>query len=310
VVTNRINDGNIFIFDRNGKALRKINRFGQGGEEYSYSTEIILDEDNGEMFVADAPAREILVYDLYGSFKRSFKFEDTGYYRFIYNYDRDNLICYKSYSPIDTEQACHLIISKKDGSVTREIKIPFKEVKTPIMIVNVEGNELHITFEFYLTVLHEGNWVLTHTSSDTVYRYLPDGHIIPFIVRTPSVHSMDPEVFLFPGVLADRYYFMQILKKEFDIERMKGSPQINLVYDRQEKAIFESTVYNGDYSDKKQVHMNSEPVNSEIAILQSLEAPDLVEAYGNGQLKGQLAEIAAGLDEESNPVIMLIKHRK
>ncbi|MDR1258254.1 MAG: 6-bladed beta-propeller, partial [Tannerellaceae bacterium] len=26
VVTNRINDGNIFIFDRNGKALRKINR--------------------------------------------------------------------------------------------------------------------------------------------------------------------------------------------------------------------------------------------------------------------------------------------
>lgn len=44
LVTNRRNDGDIFVFDRTGKGLRKINRLGQSGEEYSHPTEIILDE--------------------------------------------------------------------------------------------------------------------------------------------------------------------------------------------------------------------------------------------------------------------------
>ena len=35
VVTNWINDGDIFIFDRSGKGMRKINNFGQSGEEYT-----------------------------------------------------------------------------------------------------------------------------------------------------------------------------------------------------------------------------------------------------------------------------------
>lgn len=75
IVSNRSVDGNIFIFDRkNGKGLRKINRLGQGPEEYSQFTDIILDEDNNEMFVIAYSSRKILVYDLYGNFKRKFKF--------------------------------------------------------------------------------------------------------------------------------------------------------------------------------------------------------------------------------------------
>jgi len=36
----------------------------------------------------------------------------------------------------------------------------------------------------------------------------------------------------------------------------------------------------------------------------------LVEAHKKGLLKGKLKEIAATLDEEDNPVIMLVKHKK
>ncbi|MDH6358178.1 hypothetical protein M2135_003185, partial [Parabacteroides sp. PF5-9] len=35
-----------------------------------------------------------------------------------------------------------------------------------------------------------------------------------------------------------------------------------------------------------------------------------LDAYEKGQLKGKLKEIAAGLHEESNPVIMLAKYKK
>jgi hypothetical protein len=52
------------------------------------------------------------------------------------------------------------------------------------------------------------------------------------------------------------------------------------------------------------------PVNHEIESWQPLEAHQLVEDYEKGELKGKLKEIAATLNEEANPVIMLIKHKK
>ncbi|GHV22221.1 hypothetical protein FACS1894174_06560 [Bacteroidia bacterium] len=101
IVKNRINDGNIFIFDRNGKGLKKINRKGQGGEEYTNISEIILDEDNSEMFVNAHSVRRILVYDLDGKFKRSFKHKEGTMYSSIYNFGRENLICHDSFYTID-----------------------------------------------------------------------------------------------------------------------------------------------------------------------------------------------------------------
>ena len=173
LVRNR-NDGDIFIFDRTGKGIRKINRLGQGAEEYSQLTEIILDEDNDEMFVKDNPARKILVYDLSGNFKRSFKFANTGYYNYLFNYDRNHLIGYNSFpTPKENEQACHLLISKQDGSVAREIRTPFKEFKTPVLT----KDELTVTPEFYLTFPNHGDWALVNTSSDTIYNYSADNNL-------------------------------------------------------------------------------------------------------------------------------------
>lgn len=43
---------------------------------------------------------------------------------------------------------------------------------------------------------------------------------------------------------------------------------------------------------------------------QLLDAPQLVDAYEKGLLQGKLKEIAAKLNEDSNPVIMLIKSKK
>ena len=153
-------------------------------------------------------------------------------------------------------------------------------------------------------------WVLVEQSSDTVYKYQSDHKMIPIIARTPSVQSMNPEVFLFLGILTNRYYFMETVKKEYNFETHEGFPTTDLLYDKQEKAIFEYIVYNNDYSEKRAVNMKSLPVDDKIASWQSIEASQLIEDYEKGKLKGRLKEIAASLDEESNPVIMLIKHKK
>ena len=78
---------------------------GQGAEEYSYVSAIALDEEKQEMFVSDFGIRKILVYDLSGNFKRSFKNAGASYYNNLFNYDRDHLITYKSYSTPGREQA-------------------------------------------------------------------------------------------------------------------------------------------------------------------------------------------------------------
>jgi hypothetical protein len=317
IIRGQRSSGDIFIFDRNGKALRKINRKGQGGEEYTDITCITLDEENGELFVNDASAMKILVYDTDGKFRRSFAHQKDTRYRNVYSFGRENLICYDGTSGIwisDDVPKKHsfTIISKQDGSVTGEIFIPFEKNKSAMMMERGENGSISISIPSvdYPVIPCPDNLMLVELSSDTVYACSPDQRLTPFIARTPSIQSMEPEVFLFLSTVTGRYYFMETVKKEYDFAAQTGFPRTNLMYDRQEKAIYEFTVYNSDYSDKEPVYMAAKPVNREVATWEALEAFELVEALEKGRLKGRLKEIAAGLDEDSNPVLMLATHRK
>lgn len=315
LITNWGNDGYLFIFDRKtGKGLKKINRKGQGSEEYVGITEIVMDETNNELFVVPYAGSKISVYDLYGNFKRSFKAADADIHINTFNYDRENLISYvpdnSLENPSSTILPYYIIFSKQDGSITRKISIPFNEIKSPIAR-DGEGWAVPIPTAVYQIIPDPVNWVLMETSSDTIYHYLSDANrTIPCIARTPSIHTMEPpELFLIPSVFTDRYYFMKVLKAEFDFVKGRGFPSSGLMYDKLENSLFIPKIYNGDYTCKKEVDMTSRPLDHEFAIGQSLQAHELVEAYGKGQLKGKLKEIAAKLDEESNPVIMLAKYK-
>ena len=109
------------------------------------------------------------------------------------------------------------------------------------------------------------------------------------------------------GTLTDRYYFMQTIKAVFNFSKRRGFPLTDLMYDKQENAVFKPSVFNGDFVIRRKVDMTSHPVNSGIAAFQNLEAYRLVEAYKKDELQGQLKEIAARLKEGSNPVIMVMK---
>lgn len=309
LVTNRIDDGDFFIFDRKtGKGLRKINRKGQGGEEYARISGIILDETKGEVFV-NSLGKRILVYDLYGNFKRCLNLNQEVLS--IFDYDKDNLICYDMSEYYnkgkDRSKSYHVLISKQDGSITREIFIPFKMILTPI--VN-NGDGFVAGYSYQIRPTH-GKWILTETSSDTLYHYTPDGALSPFIARTPSAHTMDPEVFLYMGIYTGRYYFMETMKNEFNFENGNGFPTGELMYDKEENTFFQFNVYNGDYAEKRTVAMTARALNLEIEGVTTLGAFQLVEEYKKGQLKdGKLKEIAATLNEEDNPVIMLVKHKE
>ena len=312
---NRATDGKIFFYSRNGEALRIVNRLGNSGEEYTFLLGITLDENNNEIFVNDHYSKKIFVYDLSGGFKRSFPHKVGVTFDPVYNFDRDNLICHDYMRDFNLEKRnIFWIISKRDGSVIKEIEIPFVDAKSTVLALSdpVSGKRISTASQNQELVPYGGGWLLADPSSDTIYKYLPDHSMLPFIARIPSIQSMTPEIFLFPGVITDRYCFLQSVKKEFDFDMNEGFPRKNLVYDKQEKTIYEYTVYNDDFSDKRNVNLVHEitVLNNEIAFMQKIETEDILECYKNDQLKGKLKEIASKLTEDSNPVIMVVKYKK
>ena len=310
IVRNRTQDGNIFIYDRHGKAIKRINRLGQGGEEYQRIARVVLDEENGELFVNDNASKRIVVYDMNGTFRRSLHYKEKMVYEYIYNFDQKNLIC--NNGSLRNEGQSFLIISKLDGSITKEIYIPFKEKKQVWLSKTDETTGLTYVLSpnHFPIIPYSNGWLLVEQSADSVYFYLPDHTMKPFIARTPSIQSMDPETFLLMGALTKDYIFMETVIKKGDLIKQTGLPSTYLVYDRASKTIFNQTVYNDDYTVKTKVAMHTHPINNEITNYQILNANNLVESYSEGKLKGRLKEIAATLDEESNPVIMLAKQKK
>ena len=313
IVRNRNDRNAILIFDRHtGKALQKISRQGQGPEEYINAVEMIFDEDRRELFVMESfKPHRIIVYNIEGQFKRSFKNED-GAYRNLYNYDRDYLFAGSSGSMDDVGQIFH-IISKEDGSVVRQIDIPF-EKKANLPAITPAGYQIYPGGSALFP--YKDGFILIEFSTDTVYSYSADQGLQPFIVRTPPIHSMNstPEVYLSPRFISERYYFMETTKMDLASYTTLESlliplPSKDLVYDTQDKAIYEYKLYNADITNKTEVDFRG-PRNGEIIFIEVIDAYKLVEYYQKGELDGHLKQIASTLDEDDNPVIMIAKHRK
>ena len=109
---------------------------------------------------------------------------------------------------------------------------------------------------------------------------------------------------------------MCVVKNEYDFQQKEGFPRTNLVYDSEEKALYRSTLYNGDMMDSEPINTSSRSFTYRnmndrgVAFTQTLFAHELVEAYQEGRLKGRLKEIAATLGEEDNPVILIAKYKR
>ena len=292
---------------------------GNGREEYLGISEIALDEDNGEIFINDRYSRRIMVYDLYGAFNRSFWCEGSAIYTNLNNFDKENLICYDASHVEGMKESSFFIISKKDGSIVKDIQFSFNKKNIPGL--GVQGGRVYISATAPIILPNNDSWILTEHSVDTVFRLLPDYSIVPFMIRTPSIQtSIDAQISLFLETITERYLFMTTTMYNYDpVSRVVGGRRTiaHLAYDKQENRIYEYTVYNNDFSTKTPFVMTytfpfalyNTVINNEIAFWQRLDAYNLIEAHEKGQLNGKLKEIAAKLEKGSNPVIMLLKHK-
>lgn len=84
------NQGDIFVFGRNGKILSGFNHKGQGPEEYTYLNNVVYDEENKEIFISTW--NKFLVFSEDGQYKRTLQTFVADAWLDLYNFDNENII--------------------------------------------------------------------------------------------------------------------------------------------------------------------------------------------------------------------------
>lgn len=125
ILTN-VRQGEILIFDRStGQGLKKINRRGQGPEEYILPFNVHLNKEENELFVNDGPSSKIQVYDLEGNYKKTIFYKKGALVTNLYDYDDHHFLSQNVYAPEnESSTSTFFLLSKEDGGWT-DIELPY-----------------------------------------------------------------------------------------------------------------------------------------------------------------------------------------
>jgi hypothetical protein len=307
--------GNIFVFDRAGKPLKRINRLGKGKEEYEEIHTVVYDKENQELCVFEPNKQKLYVYDLNGEYKRDLQLVDKEKYRIenLYSFDREYLLAYVTcISEVCGGKKYFMVISKQTGAIEKEITYDYGLRLAEGVNFVYQGNSVWLSPRLCECVVKTGDdFLLNYAGSDTIYRLNSDFSISPTIVQTPSLDDLNPPVFLFSGKETARYHFMKTIVKDYvDIESLKNAKTAHLTYDKETEEIWEQEFYNDDYTDKRTfflVNHSGNNVSNDInQYVTLIQADELAESYEKKEVQGKLKEIASKIDFEDNPVVMVV----
>ena len=306
--------GDILVFDGVGKVIASFNHTGQGPNEYNQIYHLDVDWKQKEIYVQDNFRQKIRIYSLNGNPLRTIQLQETMRESDLYAFSDTHLIYYAQpkTKPVTPYQPVTLL-SKKDGSTvtlpftkTEDVNVmatggPFGNMKLPAKIVcqlHKMGNEVYVN----------------EVTADIIYRVENNQALTPVAQRIPSYQDVSGKDFflMLTGANA-RYYFFkrQQALLEFQGNAASDTKSTYVAYDRKEKQLLNLTFINEDYP-SLDIPMSKllQCAGSTNRCYLQLEAFKLKEALAEGKLKGTLKSIAEKLDEEDNPVLMVVEFKK
>lgn len=294
----------VMVHARNGKALHSFNKKGKGPNEYKEISDLCYDPKSNEVFILSMLACKIYVYDLNGNYKRSFNTGYTGNNR-IYHikiFNEKELYAY-------VFDNTFVRISRQDGKTIS--KKQYKSTKEMNLSINKDGFRANSSANTYIK--SNGHFIQSTYASDTTYILHPETGMKPFIARVPSIHQMETPIFFFPGIDTPHYYMAYTIKKEWDFKTNKGYPSQEYIFDKNLSKIFElEAIINKDYikgGDTNLFGLNSAEVPADHCI-KTIKAEKLYQDYKEGNLRGKLKEIAINIQEDDNPILMIVKFKR
>ncbi len=298
--------GDIMVFDRKtGKGVRSFNRAGRGPGEYSGIYTLAVDKEGGEMFVAPGSLSSadypVYVYDLDGKPLRTLRFKEIQFPSFFHNHDKESLFFYNSRS----SQEPYGLISKTDTLVTY-LPVRFESRGTMMISHTFEDGGITAMWQGDPIARTRDGFMLSEPGVDTMFRWsAATRELIPVMAHTPSFNSMEFPIGVFFKAESDDYMFVQTIERKYDWSTNTGFKSKDLIYDKRAGEFYEGGAVNEDFADERMfnfVVMPGVPAGVHVSVLQPYELLDL---HAEGKLRGRLAEIAAGLKEDDNPVMMI-----
>ncbi len=302
--------GDIMIFDRRtGRGLTSFNRQGRGPGEYLGFNYLAVDRAAGEIIVAPngtgaAALYPVYVYDMEGKHLRTLEFSTFEYPDFFHNAGSNRLVFY------DRNISNPHPLNSFSGADT---------VVTPLPVKFPGRDEMASRKEYaagrFMTIRNgdpiariPGGYMLSESGVDTMYRYnLASGALIPVMTRTPSWASMEyPVGVYFLGESGD-WMALYTVERRYDWDTDEGFDRKFMLYDKRGGEFFEGMVFNADIADTSRPCINQPEAGVPGGgFTMGLPAHRLVDLHAEGKLSGPLAEIAANLKEDDNPVMMIV----
>ncbi|WMI92980.1 6-bladed beta-propeller [Bacteroides fragilis] len=301
----------VCLFSREGKALTRIHRVGNGPGEYKDIATIDVNWENGELYLKEMNRQKIHVYSLDGTFKRSLPYPENIWLNQMYLFSPEYLIACRDFTPSAGSDAGfhpYLLVSTESGQLDSLSYVQKKCVQVKL-IINEQAHLYGYMHEPSI-ICNGSRFYIGNADSDTLFTMESDFALKPLLVRTPSHNEEGNQYGLFLKGVAGPYLFLT--KQPMEIP-MNSIDHLDLqneewLYDRRTQEVVRYIFKNREDTSKpvSGIMFYRYPEDCALVILKS---EDLVEAYEAGELSGELKKIVSGMKVDDNPVLMLIQFK-
>lgn len=296
-------EGDVIFFDREGTFLWKFNHKGPGPEEYLGVGDFIYDEASRNVIISRG--NRFVFYTEKGDFINAFTLGPTYSIANFQDFGDGRLLV----DDMRSLSAAYLWIDKRSGRIVDSLGIAAEKWINPVIRYEVNGMRYGMVASYYNSLKLCDGFLLSHISTDTFFRM--DGHkvLTPYFVRQPSVQKQDVPIFVNGFIETNLGDFFSTTERSYDPESKEGFRQKYFLRAKDGGYFYEVTVRNPDI-DGAEVMLDPErrdPSDPTLGYV-ALESDELLEALEEGKIRYEpLARIAESRNEDSNPVLMLLR---
>lgn len=314
--------GSIYMFDRKGKFIRKINRIGQGPKEHYGVSEFSVDFNKEEYYIFDRT--KLQVYSFSGEWLRTLKVPQGIRYGSLFDYNEQYMICdntfhdYWNIENLPVDKTPYYLIDKQTGVLT-VLPITVEERVSRTLVKRIEHIDAHTARKhfIYLGAIYPisangHEFIIADFGLDTLYTY-KDNVLTPLAIQYPSVHSGKVPLIVAPRYHTDKYLFFKPVKVEYipgtdwDSSHKIYDDAPTLMWNRESNEIKQVRLYDSNRNKVIFTHMRYKQFEQGNQIFYSLLPERVCPEYEAGELKGKLAETVAKIKEDDNQILVICK---
>lgn len=292
----------VYQFLRTGKFVRTIGKQGRGPEEYQVAADLTIDESNQKVYILSTPTKKIYVFNYNGTFSNTIQLQD----RYIESIDAVNndAIALQSGMNINTTLSTE-IINVQGKSILQFNSRIFNKIDP-----SIEGKTANVVYQY------NNDFFVKECKNDTVYKITNTGLIPHFIYnlgkyKPPLVYSeseWSKYDIIYRIFETDSYIFTFFIHNNSGcVARYnKVTKEVNISIPSDDS---ESGIKN-DFDYGSNLFLTLHPMaykTSQKEWILPLYTNSLSKFKGNTKIAGNFMTLINQLDENDNPVIMVIK---